>query len=76
MILCDLMMPDVTGMELYGMLRELAPEQSEQVVFVTGGAFTSKARAFLDEVPNARVEKPFDLQRLRTLVRDRVRNAA
>ena len=32
---------------------------------MTGGAFTESARAFLDSIPNERIEKPFDLERLR-----------
>jgi len=38
-------------------------------VFMTGGAFTPRARAFLERVPNLRVEKPFEPTRLRTIVR-------
>jgi PAS domain S-box-containing protein len=68
-ILCDLMMPEMTGMELYTELGKLAPEQRDQVVFVTGGAFTPRAREFLERVPNARVEKPIDFQNLRLLLR-------
>ena len=42
------------------------------MVFMTGGAFTTHARDFLDRVPNARVDKPFDVRALRALVRARV----
>jgi PAS domain S-box-containing protein len=69
-ILCDLMMPEMTGMDLYGELGKLAPDQVERVVFVTGGAFTPRAREFLERVPNARVEKPIDFQNLRLLLRN------
>jgi PAS domain S-box-containing protein len=69
-ILCDLMMPEMTGMELFGEMSKLAPEQAERVVFVTGGAFTPRAREFLERVPNARVEKPIDFQNLRLLLRN------
>ncbi|MBI1947542.1 MAG: response regulator [Deltaproteobacteria bacterium] len=72
-ILCDLMMPQMTGMELHGELRKLDPALADRIVFLTGGAFTPAARAFLDEVPNQRVEKPFDAQHLRALVNDRIR---
>ena len=68
-ILCDLMMPEMTGMELFTELGKLAPDQQERVVFVTGGAFTPRAREFLERVPNARVEKPIDFQNLRLLLR-------
>ncbi len=71
-IFCDLMMPDVTGMDLYAELQRAAPELADRVVFVTGGAFTQRARDFLDSVPNARLEKPFDLRSVQAIVRDRV----
>jgi len=67
-ILCDLMMPDVTGMDLHAELERLVPEQAERMVFMTGGAFTVRAREFLDKAPNPRVEKPFDSGSLRSLV--------
>ena len=62
------MMPEMTG---HGPATpsssSLAPDQAERIVFVTGGAFTPRAREFLERVPNARVEKPIDFQNLRLL---------
>ena len=72
-ILCDLMMPEMTGMELHDELKRKNPELAQQMIFLSGGAFTPKARAFLDRVPNLRVEKPFDLQQIRALVNERIR---
>jgi CheY-like chemotaxis protein len=72
-ILCDLMMPQMTGMDLHRELAGLAPEMAAQMIFVTAGAFTPAARRFLDEVPNLRVDKPFEPQHLRALVNERVR---
>jgi PAS domain S-box-containing protein len=69
-ILCDLMMPEMTGMDLFAELRALDPDQARRVVFVTGGAFTPRAREFLERVPNARVEKPIDFQNLKLLLRN------
>jgi PAS domain S-box-containing protein len=63
-ILCDLMMPELTGMDLYDTLLEIAPRQAQAMLFVTGGAFTPSARAFLDRVPNATIDKPFDVATL------------
>jgi PAS domain S-box-containing protein len=71
-ILCDLMMPQMTGMELHGRLVELAPEQARRIIFLSGGAFTSAARSFLDNVPNQRIEKPFDAAQLRAIVNERL----
>jgi PAS domain S-box-containing protein len=72
-ILCDLMMPIMTGAELHSELARAAPDQAACMVFLTAGAFTPRARAFLDEVPNPRLDKPFELATLRALVQERLR---
>lgn len=72
-ILCDLMMPEKTGMDLYRELRQLAPDQASKMIFLTGGAFTPGARAFLDQVQNLRVDKPFEAGALRALVNERIK---
>lgn len=71
-ILCDLMMPHITGMDLYAELLRSAPDQARRVIFLTGGAFTSRMRAFLDEVQNLCLEKPFDPGGLRAIINARV----
>jgi PAS domain S-box-containing protein len=72
-IVCDLMMPEMTGMDLHSELTVLCPDQAERMILLTGGAFTARAAEFLDAVPNARIEKPFDVANLRALVRGLVR---
>lgn len=72
-VLCDLMMPDVSGIELYAELKVRVPGTEERLLFMTGGAFTPEAEAFLERVPNPRVEKPFDLERMERLIRSVVR---
>jgi CheY-like chemotaxis protein len=67
-ILCDLMMPDMSGMELHAWVSRIAPDQAARMVFLTGGIFTTGARAFLAAVPNTHIEKPFDTHRLRLVV--------
>jgi PAS domain S-box-containing protein len=67
-ILCDLMMPDVTGMALHAELAHTRPEVAQRMIFLTGGAFSDSARAFLEAVPNPHVEKPYDPDTLRALV--------
>ncbi len=68
LILCDLMMPEMTGMELHAVLSATIPEQAACMVFVTGGAFTPSAMEFLEIVANERIDKPFDLKTIRDLV--------
>ena len=60
LIYCDLMMPRISGMELHAWLAERDADLAEQVVFITGGAFTPDASSYLAKVGNLRVEKPFD----------------
>src|SRR5262249_13439609 len=72
-IICDLLMPQMTGTALPAELERLAPEQAARIVFVTGGAFTANARAFLEAVPNQRIEKPFESHELRAVLADRIR---
>ena len=63
-VLCDLMMPEVSGVDVYAWIQAEAPELAQKVVFMTGGAFTPRARDLLDRVPNRHVEKPFELGEL------------
>jgi PAS domain S-box-containing protein len=63
-ILCDLMMPDMTGMEFFDALTRGGSELSSRIVFTTGGAFTPAARSFLERVSNVRLAKPFTRREL------------
>jgi PAS domain S-box-containing protein len=72
-ILCDLMMPDTSGMDLFDEIERLAPGQRDRMIFVTGGAFTPRARVFLEQIANPRVEKPIDFQNLRSLLRNAIK---
>jgi len=58
-VLCDLVMPDLTGMDVYEQLRQQGAGREHRMVFMTGGAFTRRAREFLETVPGRVVEKPF-----------------
>lgn len=70
-ILCDLMMNGMDGAEFHATLTRLAPELASRIVFMTGGAFTPDARAFLDRVPNPCLSKPIDLASLQRVLRER-----
>jgi two-component system NtrC family sensor kinase len=72
LILCDLMMPGVSGMDLYQHLRQRHPGREQQIVFLTGGVFTDEAQEFVSGISNAVVQKPFNFQQLRSIVHDRV----
>jgi CheY-like chemotaxis protein/anti-sigma regulatory factor (Ser/Thr protein kinase) len=67
-VLCDLMMPVMTGMDLYAEVVRSAPKLASHIVFMTGGAFTPRARAFVESVVNQCLEKPLDMSKLRSLL--------
>ncbi len=75
-ILCDVMMPGLTGVDFYEKLSLTAPDQAERVVFMTGGTTTGRTAAFLSATRNQVLPKPLELQLLRTLIRDRLAGAA
>lgn len=68
-VLCDLMMPGMSGIELFRILASTRPGLEQKLVFMTGGAFTPEAEAFLEEIKNPRVEKPFDFASVDQLLR-------
>ena len=72
-IVCDLTMPQLTGMDLHEALLTLAPDQARAMLFMTGGAFTPRARAFLDQLADPALDKPIDLQTLTARLRRMVR---
>ena len=64
-IVSDLLMPDMSGMDLHAALAAAHPELAARMIFLTGGAFTPAARAFLEREPVVCLEKPFELATLR-----------
>jgi two-component system cell cycle sensor histidine kinase/response regulator CckA len=58
-VFCDVMMPEMTGMELHAAVSKQHPQMSDRFVFITGGPFTPEARELFDEVTNPCIQKPF-----------------
>ncbi|QRN96398.1 response regulator [Archangium violaceum] len=67
-VFCDLMMADLTGMDLYARLVETRSECLSRFVYMTGGGFTDRARDFLKQVSAPRIDKPFEAEVIRALV--------
>ena len=64
LIVCDVMMPEMDGIAFYEELAKSRPHLCHRVVFMTGGAFTERARRFLASAPNAALPKPFNYRQL------------
>ena len=63
-ILSDLMMPDLSGVEFHREVERRDADLARRIVFMTGGAFTDLATAFLSRIDNPCLTKPFELSTL------------
>jgi CheY-like chemotaxis protein len=72
LVLCDLMMPDMSGPQFQLALLSVRPALERRLIFITGGAFTPEMEQFLAESTCPHVLKPFDVPSLRSLVADRL----
>jgi len=72
-ILCDLMMPDMTGIDLLEELERAAPDQAAKIIFLTGGTFGETVSTFRSDLKNLCLEKPFGTSQLRSIVNSCIR---
>lgn len=70
-ILCDVMMP-VGGDVVFRSVTAAHPQLADRFVFLSGATFAPEARAFLDALPNLRIDKPFDIDEILELVQQLV----
>lgn len=64
-LIVDVMMPDVSGIDLFLHITEDHPTLAERVIFITGGVFSTTANAFIEQTPNPVLFKPFSAAELR-----------
>jgi len=76
LILCDAMMPRLSGIDLYEQVIAERPELAGRFVFMSGGAFTRRAQEFMEAEERVRLDKPFTPGQLRALVDERLRPPA
>jgi PAS domain S-box-containing protein len=67
-IVCDVMMPNMTGIELVEELRRIAPDQARRLMFLSGGVFTADTRERLERIGALQLEKPVGARQLREAV--------
>jgi len=68
LILCDLMMPEMSGIGLFDWMSTISPGMAGRTIFITGGAFTPEAEEFLRNANRPVLEKPMDQSKLRRLL--------
>jgi len=70
-VLCDVIMPGLSGMDFYRRLAEIEPRLLSRCIFMTGGAVSDQMQAFLESLPSERIlEKPFNPPRLFVLLEE------
>jgi two-component system cell cycle sensor histidine kinase/response regulator CckA len=75
-ILCDIIMPDLSGIDVFTQVCESRPECAQRMVFMTGGAFTESARSLLTHGDRRILQKPIDVAQLRAIVAEVAATAA
>ncbi len=70
LILCDVHMPEVSGIGLYQQIQAATPDLASRVIFMTAGTFTQRGRDFLAAADRPLLEKPLDLSAVRSLLLD------
>ncbi|MBL8955229.1 MAG: PAS domain S-box protein, partial [Myxococcaceae bacterium] len=59
-VVCDLMMPEPNGMEVFRRVTERRPELKARFIFMTGGTYTGATERFIAANESPLVLKPFD----------------
>lgn len=67
-ILCDVMMPGMSGIDLYRAASERSPGSERRMVFMTGGGLHPEIYEFLRDAERPKLEKPFDIQELKRVL--------
>ncbi len=68
LVLCDLSLPDVGGIEIHQQVVDKLPELEKRFVIMTGGAVSVESADFLDSYRGPRLDKPFTLSDVERLV--------
>lgn len=68
LVLCDMMLPDISGIEVYEQAQALQNGSHERFVFMTGGSFTPRVFKFLRDNGVPCLEKPFTAEQLKEII--------
>jgi CheY-like chemotaxis protein len=69
LILLDIKMPGMSGVELYKQFQKIAPSLTKRVVFITGDVMGKRTMDFLAKTKAPCMMKPFDAKQLKTEIK-------
>jgi PAS domain S-box-containing protein len=69
LMLLDIKMPGISGVELYGSIQKIARSLARRVVFITGDVMAADTEKFLSETKVPHIAKPFNAEQLRREVK-------
>ena len=69
LIITDLKMPGMSGQDLYKRVREIDGDLSRRIIFSTGDVVSTDTHDFLTDSGNSYLQKPFELDAIRRIVR-------
>lgn len=72
LVLCDVTMPVMGGVELHRELHAQHPGLADELVFISGGSIDEATEGYLSSLPNLRLAKPFGLEQLHALIAERL----
>jgi PAS domain S-box-containing protein len=67
-ILCDVLMPGTSGIDVYRQLESKKPEVAERIIFMSGASAMPRVAEFFRSIDNHHIDKPVDVPRLRRLI--------
>lgn len=73
-IVCDLMMPVMSGIQFYNELKNVQPSLLSQIIFLTGGSYTHETDVFLSQHEVFHCEKPVQIKAIKDMVLERLQN--
>jgi PAS domain S-box-containing protein len=68
LILLDIKLPGMSGIELYHHIEETVPALTRRVIFITGDVMESTTRDFLEKTKAAHITKPLDIEVLKKMI--------
>jgi len=72
LILLDIKLPDMSGIELYQHLDKTDKSSTQRIIFITGDVMGTDTIDFLSRIGAACINKPFDIEQLRKEVKSKL----